>query len=167
MKRGIVTALLLAGWLSVGVNFASAQFGTLGQSPARPRPTVSPYINQGAGGINAYNYYGIIKPQFEANRQFNELQRSLNPDGSLRSPLQQASDQPQSQTGLQTGHPATYFNYGHYFPLSPPIGGGSSLGGTSGFGLGGGYSPNLGVSPTTGGFNQRNFYGPNFGVVVR
>jgi hypothetical protein len=49
---------------------------------------VSPFITQGVGGgINAFNYYGLIKPQFDVNRNINQLQmglQHLNPDGSIR-----------------------------------------------------------------------------------
>jgi hypothetical protein len=169
MKRGITTALLLASWLGV-VPFASAQFGTLGQAPARPRPTVSPFINQGTGGINAFNYYGVIKPQFETNRQFNEMQQRLNVDGSLRSPLQTPQDTPNALGGLQTGHTSTFFNYGRYFPNSPPMGGGSGIGNTTGFGLGG-VGAGLGVNPNNNPF-YNNFMGrgsdsPRFGLIAR
>lgn len=166
MKRGIITPLIvLAAWFGIDGNFASAQFGTLGQPPAKPRPAVSPYINQGAGGgINAFSYYGIIKPQTEANRSINELQQRINLDGSLRSPLE-AGNAPNALGGLQTGHAATFFSYGNYFPMTPPMGGGSGLGGTAGFGLGG-VNSGIGMSPGAGP-GSRAFFAPNLNVFIR
>jgi hypothetical protein len=132
---------------------ASAQFGTLGQAPQRSRPTVSPYINQGVGGgINAFNYYGIIKPQIDTNRSISQLQTGvqlLNADGSLKGALSQGQ-QPNAVNTMQTGHPATYFNYSHYFPMS--FGSTGATGTASGFGTGVGGA-NMGVRP---------FYGSTF-----
>lgn len=153
MKRSFLGAAALLILCSVGANYARAQFGTLGQPPQRSRPTVSPYINQGiGGGINAFNYYGIIKPQFETNRQIHQLQSGmqlLNPDGSLKGALDQG--QPNALGGMQTGHPATYFNYSHYFPMSAGSTGGAG-GANTGFGTGVGGA-NSGVRP---------FYGSTF-----
>src|SRR5438552_3659922 len=164
MKRGIITLTALALWSSVGLNFASAQFGgTLGQAPPRSRPAVSPFINLGPGGAGAF--YGIIKPQLDANRSINDLQQGvmrLNPDGSLKGQLDQATGT--TTIGLQTGHSASFFNYGHYFPVNGPgsatnatgtsFGTGSGLGGSSsGLTTGSGF----GVGP----FTNRTFFGPN------
>src|SRR6516162_9074147 len=142
MKRGMITLLaVLALWSSAGLNFAAGQFGTLGQAPPRPRPTVSPFINLGPRDPLAY--YGIVRPQLDANRSIGELQQDinrLNPDGSLRGQI----DSPAAVNalgGLQTGHAATFFNYSHYYPLVPQ--GGTGVSGT-GFGAGlGGYNPAL------------------------
>ena len=158
MRRSIVTSLtVLALWGSIGLNFATAQFGSLGQAPPRTRPTVSPFINLGQGGAGAF--YGIIKPQLDANRSINDLQQGLqrlNPDGSLQGQLNQGHIN--AQTGLQTGHAASFFNYSHYYPLTP---GGASSGGTTGLGAGLG-SPGFGVG--TGGIGNtgvRPFFGAN------
>jgi hypothetical protein len=149
MKRGIFTSLALLALWGTGLNFASAQFGGLGQAPPRVRPTVSPFINLGQGGAGAF--YGIIKPQLDANRSINDLQQGLNrlnPDGSLRGQIDAGSVN--ALGGLQTGHSATFMNYSHYFPLVPP--GGSGTAGNLGIGTGlGGYNPSLG-----GGFGLGN-----------
>jgi hypothetical protein len=168
MKRGIIKSLAaLTLWGSVGLNFAAAQFGTLGQAPPRPRPTVSPFINLrgGAGTIvgqgSASSYYGIIRPQLDANRSIADLQQGinrLNPDGSLRGQLD-SQGAVNALGGLETGHAATFFNYSHYYPLVPPGGSGGS---GTGFGAGlGGYNPALaGSGFGIGGIGPRTFFAP-------
>ena len=161
MKRGIITLTALALWSSVGLNFASAQFGgTLGQAPPRSRPAVSPFINLGPGGAGAF--YGIIKPQLDANRSINDLQQGvmrLNPDGSLKGQLDQGTTT--GLGGLQTGHPASFFNYGHYFPVNGPGSATNATGASFGSGLGG-YSPGLttGTGFGVGTAGNRTFFGP-------
>lgn len=172
MKRAIITSLAVAlVWTGVGLNFASAQFGTLGQPPAR-RPAVSPYINLGIGGGGAVSYYGLIKPQIDANRSIVELQNvvtHMNPDGSLRGQLDAQGQGQTGQTGLQTGHAAQFFNYGHYYPIAGP-GGATSTGTGMGYGPGmGGFNSNFGpggnINFGTG--PQRGFFGGAFGTNLR
>jgi hypothetical protein len=165
MKRGIISSLaVLALWGSVGLNFASAQFGGLGQAPPRVRPAISPYINMGTGGAEAY--YGIVRPQMNTNQSLTDLQQGvnrLNPDGSLKGQLN-AQNTPGALGGLQTGHAASFFNYGRYFPLVPP--GGMTNATAAGFGPGlGGFDTGLtgtgfgvGAGATTAG---RTFFSPN------
>jgi hypothetical protein len=157
MKRITFAALAaLTLWGGVGLNFANAQFGTLGQAPIRPRPTVSPFINLGQGGVGAY--YGVIQPQLEANRAILNLQQGLshlNPDGSLKP--QQDQTGTTGQTGLQTGHSATFFNTGGYFPQSPGTGSANLT--TSG--LGGGINTGLGSGFGLGNTGVRTFFGNN------
>lgn len=152
MKRFIFACLAA---LTLGSGIASAQFNTIGQPPARVRPTVSPFVNLGSG--NASSYYGIIRPQADANRSIMDLQQGLhrlNPDGTLRGPLDQQGTG--GLGGLQTGHPATFFNTGQYYPMSfGSVGGNTTLG--NGTGLGG-YNSGLGAG--FGGFGAaRSFYG--------
>ncbi len=178
MKKHLATTLaILAAWIAFGANSAHAQSGgQIGKPPARTRPTVSPFINMGTGN-SALNYYGIIKPQFDANRNFTDLQQGiaqLNTDGTLKGPLGQ-QDPVGVQGGLQTGHPAGFFNYSHYFPTTPyggagtamqmggGIGGANSVGniGGAGFGVGGGnFGAGAGNFGGVGG--NRTFYGPIF-----
>ncbi len=141
MRRGIVTSLAtLALWWGVGISPAAAQFN-LGQPPSRVRPTVNPAINIGAGG--AFSYFGYIKPQADATRNILALQQTLgrmNPDGTLQGQLDQGKVNG-AVVGLQTGHPATFFNTSRYYPNTPPMGV-VGLGGTASFGTGlGGFTP--------------------------
>jgi hypothetical protein len=126
MKRAILTSLAaLALWGSVGVNFASAQFGTLGQQ-YRPNPFINP-TTPGSG----YGYtYGVLQAPYDPSRvdPILTLQR-LNAEGALQSLLNKETG---SQTGPITGHSVTFLDYSRYFPLNVPTGGGvapSSLGG--------------------------------------
>ncbi len=116
-------------------NVVFAQTGQIG-SYNRPRtntyPSVSPYLNMGRGGSNpAVNYYGIVRPQVDTNRAFQQLDPSMfggdprfglggaaiGPDGN---PIPGANQYlPDQTTGLSTGHPATYFYYSHYYQMQP------------------------------------------------
>src|ERR1017187_6662638 len=100
MKRIIITSLaVLAIWGGAGVNFAAAQFGTLGQQRTGPFTTQQSSTFPGGG----FNTYGILRPPFDSSRTndpLNMLQR-LNADGSLQGLL--AAQTNMSQTGLQTG----------------------------------------------------------------
>ena len=159
MKRTIMASLaVLALWGSVELNFARAQFGTLGQAPPRTRPTVSPFINLGQGGAGAF--YGIIKPQLDANRSINDLQQGihrLNPDGSLKGQLD-GQNSANALGGLQTGHSATFFNYGHYYPMAP----GSTGASTTGYNpSGAGFNTGTGAGFGAGNTGGRTFFGAN------
>ena len=170
MRRGIITSLAVLAWGSVGLNFASAQFGgTLGQPPMRPRPTISPYLNIG-GGAGAY--YGIVKPQMEGNRAIYDLQQGgsrIQQDGWVRT---QAEQNTSALGGLTTGHQASFFNTSHYYPTNPP--GGATTASPASFGSGlGGYTPpsaNFGINQGYGinqGFGSggtRTFFGVNMGA---
>jgi hypothetical protein len=171
MKRAIITTLaVLAAWWGA-TNHASAQFGVFGQAPVRSRPAVSPFINLGIGGGGALNYYGLVRPQVQGNEAILRMQQNLNmlnADGSMRGQLT-ANTPAGSQTGLQTGHAATYFNTGHYFPPqtsalaqaanTPFLGmGGLGLGG---LGLGGLGSGAIGINSGLGA-GSVNFGGGGF-----
>lgn len=155
MKRCIITAIaVVAGW-SASLETASAQFGSLGQAPIRPRQLNS---------VNANTYYGILRMQQGSTQQSTP---QLNPDGSLRSPMA-PKDGEKGLGGLQTGHSASFFNYGNYFPPTPPMGPGAQLGGPSGFGLGGmgsGWSSGLGIAPANRSLSGQSSSG--IGVIVR
>ena len=131
MKRWL--SLLLASglvWAAVAPS-ASAQGQIGGYTPpnVRSRPTYSPYLNLGQGTGGASAYYGIVRPQFDLNRntlQLGQLQQAVNlPPGAIGPGV---GDQP--QLTLDTGHHVTFFNTSHYFGV------GASRGGTSGAGAG-------------------------------
>lgn len=120
MKRGIyLAAAVLVLWGGAGVNDASAQFR-------------SPFGRMGQGGIQPY---GVIRTPTEANQIAvdQRIVTGLNPDGSLKVPLATQTDTG-GLGGLQTGHPVSFFDYGGYFPLTPP--GRTGAGSTTGFGSG-------------------------------
>ena len=158
MKRIMFASVAVLILWGGGLNFASAQFGTLGQAPVRPRPTVSPFINLGQGGAGAF--YGIIKPQMDASRSITDLQQGinrLNPDGSLKGQLD-AQNSANALGGLQTGHSATFFNYGHYYPTAT----GSTGGASSGYNPSGmGFNTGTGSGFGTGGTGTLTFFGSN------
>jgi|SRR5438128_1478628 len=120
MKR-IVLACTLAGLgLAAGASRADAQvFAPRQQYNPYARPTVSPYVNLGRGGNPAANYYGLIKPQMDANQQIQQLQLQQNQMQQQGLPLE-------DQAGLGglggfgggpfTGHNSQFGNYSHYFP---------------------------------------------------
>ncbi len=159
MKRTILTSLaVLAAWWGVGLNPAAAQFGTLGQQQ-RTNPFVTPGTSNLQGGN--FNTYGILRPPFDASRSgdvFNATQR-LNPDGSLQGQLSSQSGA-NALGGLQTGHSVTFFDYSHYFPMSPYGGGAGSTGsigsqGSQGFGTGSHIPATFQNTGTGSGFLRR------------
>jgi hypothetical protein len=114
MKRRMLVALAaLAAWWGAGSEIANAQLG------AYPRQNpISPYQNLGLPGSPGINYYGLVRPEIDANRAIGNLQQGLaqlNVDGSITvmNPSQAAA-----LTTLQTGHPTMINNYQRFFPLS-------------------------------------------------
>src|SRR5205814_1091595 len=86
------------------------------------------------GGNAAVDYYGIVRPQMEANRSIGALQQgfsNLLADGT-NLPGQTPQNTVNALGGLQTGHTTTFFNYGRYYPLSYGSPGAAGTGG--GFG---------------------------------
>lgn len=127
---------------------AAAQPGQIG-SYTRPRtnnyPTVSPYLNLTRPGQTAVNYFGIVRPQVQTNRAIEMIEQGafadprfgnaanlgVAPDGTAIPGMNRYyADQ---AAGLQTGHPATFFHYSHYyqFPNAQRSGGSNT---NSGFG---------------------------------
>jgi hypothetical protein len=134
MKRWL-RFLLASGlvWAAISEN-ASAQgwqIGGYNQPNVRSRPTYSPYLNLGQGTGGASAYYGIVRPQFDINRntiQLGQLQQFVNqPPGAVGPGM---GDQP--QLTLDTGHHATFFSTSHYFGTGAPRGGGGTGGATGG-----------------------------------
>jgi hypothetical protein len=114
MKRAIIMSLgALALWGGVGVNFAAAQFGTLGQQP-RFNPFINPPINTPGG----FSTYGVLQRPFDPARPNDPvtLLQRLNAEGTLQALI---TNQTTAQTGLTTGHSVTFLDYGGYFPLNP------------------------------------------------
>lgn len=101
------------------------QIGTVNPGFQNPRPTFSPYLNLTRPGNVSTNYYGLVRPQLDANRNFQNLMGTNAAFGNVR----QGGDgqdfiDPNAQmyvdpaAGLQTGHSSTWFYTSTYFP--PP-----------------------------------------------
>ena len=126
MKRWL--GLLLATglvWTAAAQNALAQQWQIGGYNPpnVRSRPTYSPYLNLGQGTGGAAAYYGIVRPQFEINRnaaQLGQLQQFVNQPGA---PVGPALPGQETQLTLDTGHPATFFNTSHYFGTGAGRGG--------------------------------------------
>lgn len=103
--------------------------GSRPRDPSRPqywrsrgRPTVSPYLNLSRGdGSSALNYYNLVRPQVDQyhgqQAQASEIGRLEQQIGVLEA-TNAARGRRQSAPVRATGHPATFFNYSHYFPGS-------------------------------------------------
>src|SRR5262249_27849947 len=117
MKR-IVLACTLAGLgLFGGAPLAQAQ-GFAPQRPPNPfqRPTVSPYVNLGRGVNPAATYYGLIKPQMEANQQIQQLQIQQNQLMQMGTPQEEQGAMGALGGYSITGHNSQFGNISHYFP---------------------------------------------------
>jgi hypothetical protein len=123
MKRLVLAALAALGLVAGGLpGRAAAQVATsFGRPPANPlgTPQVSPWINLANGGNLGLSYYGLVRPQVQAQQSIHQLQQ------------QQQLEQAQLAGGngpgglpLITGHPTQFVNYSTYFPAT---GVGSSL----------------------------------------
>lgn len=76
-------------------------------------PRLSPYLNllnQNTPGVS--NYFTLVKPQLDAQRQFRSQQQQI-------SQLQRSRNTGISPRGSNdiraTGHDTTYMNYSHYY----------------------------------------------------
>ena len=162
----------------------NAQYGARIDRPL-DRPVVSPYVNlfrnsnNGGGGAGVLNYYGLVRPQVNAqlaNQQLGQnIQRLQAQQGYLRNQVgQQRGAYGYSQLGT-TGHPTTFMSFSSGGAAS--IGGGFS-GGASGIGGGGlggsgfsggafsGAGNNLSPGGNLGGGPQSGFSGSQIGVGV-
>jgi hypothetical protein len=132
--RASRSLFVLCGLALASPETCFAQVGQIG-SYSRPRtnnyPTVSPYLNLARPGQAATNYYGIVRPQVEANQAFQQIQQGTfttdprfgpamgpqgaGPDGGVIPGMNQLY--PNQAAGLQTGHPAVFQYTSHYFPM--------------------------------------------------
>ena len=99
MKRNVryVAALFVLGLCATA---SQAQFGT---NTGGGRPAVSPYLNLFRGGDPAINYYGLVRPQIAAGKNFDQLGLEFN---TLQSGLNQAP---------QSGHVSSFMTQSRYF----------------------------------------------------
>lgn len=89
---------------------ATAQALSPRPNPVTPGPTVSPYINLlRSGGNPALNYYGLVRPQFEAIAGFQAVQQRFGQLSERQGPADLPND------AFVTGHGSSFMNYGSYF----------------------------------------------------
>ncbi len=158
MKRTWFYALLLLGFWAHGVHAQVGSIAPYQQPPGVRRPTVSPYLNLLRPGSPAVNYYGIVRPQIDFERQLDALQRptaiggfvsgsisNIDPNAPVQAPMQPL-------TGMATGHVTQFFYLSSYYPTAGrPYTGGSQLPTTAA-----GVSANVGLPRTPAPAPTRN-----------
>ena len=132
--RRILLAAAIGCWLPMT---AQAQLGSIGSySPPQtnPRPVYSPYLNlTRPGGSVGANYYGLVRPQVDAQRNIMLLQQQAQMMGiapeAFADPFG-VLGHPDPASSLTTGHSAVYLNTGHYYryPGQAGSGAGGSVG---------------------------------------
>lgn len=112
---------LVALTVALAAGAASAQ-SPVGQPPASPYhyspPLVSPYLNLLNRGNPAVNYYGIVRPQIQANQQIQMLQYGL-----ARTTAEEEAAANSAATPGQlpdTGHVTGFMTYPKYFNTFAP-----------------------------------------------
>ena len=119
MKR--IHGMLLGLLMLASANSVQAQ-GSYTRPATSPSgsPVVSPYLNLARGGNPAVNYYGLVRPQMDAQRAVQQLQSgTAAPASSLPMDAMPTS-----------GHPVQFMNFSHYFNNN--VGGGLSGRGAGG-----------------------------------
>jgi hypothetical protein len=117
MKAFLAACILTAGWgLIACTEQASAQFFQPqgNQQGYQPPPVFSPYLNMKIPGNPAINYFGLVKPQIDINRQLQIVQQQQAQQMAMGFMTNFPDEQPLTGYSL-TGHPTTFFNYSHYF----------------------------------------------------
>ncbi|MGF1580701.1 MAG: hypothetical protein ACFCD0_15170 [Gemmataceae bacterium] len=118
MSKSSVMSLIVGVAVVMVPIEAKAQFGGFGGvGPAqlgRPtnqagRPRVSPFINLGGGGSAGVTFFGIVRPQVQANRAIQNLTLAQQLGGTT------------TQAGTGRSY---FFNYSHYYPGLQQQGGG-------------------------------------------
>jgi hypothetical protein len=114
---------LIALTLALAAGAAQAQ-SPVGQPPALPyrysAPVVSPYLNLLNRGNPAINYYGIVRPQVQANQQIQMLQYGL----ARTTAEEEAANATTAAPGQppETGHVTGFMTYQKYFNTFAPRG---------------------------------------------
>lgn len=137
-----MTRITFTTWAAITVLTGFGAGRAVAQPATRPgfgttgRPAFSPYLNLNlAGNPAALNYYGIVRPQFQARAEFQSLEQQAAAN------RQGITDMGTQASGLPaTGHQVAFQNLGGYFMNMSPQQGGAFGAGGSGFGGGGGYS---------------------------
>jgi hypothetical protein len=130
MKPRIIALTVLVVSLG-GPAWAQGPYVRPNPNPNNPyaRPLFSPYLNlvrTNNPAINAgINYAGIVRPEFQTFSDIGQLQRQVS---SLETTVTAGPE----GTGLVTGHPVLFQNYGHFYPAAGAPG--SALGRRPGVG---------------------------------
>src|SRR5205814_6617577 len=82
-----------------------------------PRPTVSPFLNLGRGGSGAINYYGIVKPQLDTQRNLQQLQQEYKGLQAMSQPTTEDAAGGAANAPVYTQGFGGFFYYSHYYPL--------------------------------------------------
>jgi hypothetical protein len=115
MNRNIALTVFFA--LLAGPAWAQGPYVRPNPNPNNPyaRPMFSPYLNlvrTNNPAINAgINYAGIVRPEFQIYSDVGQLQRQV-------SSLETGAAAGPEGTGLVTGHPVLFQNYGHFYPAA-------------------------------------------------
>jgi hypothetical protein len=161
MKRCLAWSIVaLACSVGTARPALAQQFGQIGSySPpnVRSRPTVSPYLNLTLNTNQpAVNYYGIVQPQVNTQRNLQTLQGEINqlqPQFGI-----QGQDQgPNGEILLSTGHGVAFLNTGQFYQR---FGGGRA----GGRGAGGGNNGGAGFNTLQTGVGGGNGGGGQIGV---
>lgn len=144
---------LLTGLAALAINFEFGA-GRVAAQPSIPqpggfqRPAFSPYLNLNRpGSSRAINYYGLVRPQLQAQSAIQSLEQQIS------SNRQSISNLNTNASGIpDTGHGVSFLNTGGYFMNLNGTGG---QGGTS-FGSFGGGMGGLGGSGLQGNAGIRN-----------
>lgn len=138
----------------LGLAIAASVIGTAQAQPGGQRPTFnqyptfSPYLNLNRPGTSpAINYFGIVRPQFQALSTFQSLEQQA---AANRQAISDAAGAP--ATALPTtGHPVAFLNTAGYFMnLNPSQQGNIGFGNQGGIGFGTGF----GTGGMGGGLNR-------------
>jgi hypothetical protein len=115
MKAFLAGCILTAGMvLLAGSERASAQYYQPQiYNPYAP-PVFSPYLNLRVPGNPAINYFGMVKPQMDVNRQLQIMQQQQAKAMQMGFMTNFPDEEPLTGFAI-TGHPTAFFNYGHYY----------------------------------------------------
>ena len=116
---------LIALTLALAAGTAQAQ-QPAGRPPVTPYspPVFSPYLNLVNRGNPGINYYGIVRPEVQANQQFQMLQFGLaRTNADLDAAVAASANQANASGQLpDTGHVAGFMTYTRYFNTVNPRG---------------------------------------------
>jgi hypothetical protein len=107
-KLGMIVSFAVLLW-APGVVRAQVQPGLPGGYNPQLRPTVSPYLNLLRPGNTAVNYYGLVRPQLNAQTIAGQLQQEINT-------AQRTADAGVIDVSLlATGHRVGFQNHRRFF----------------------------------------------------